>query len=73
MVEFSPSGLAIGAVIPGNGHKVNCLEFHRDGQYVIMSTIANYVILIDTLTGSQKKKVYAKSSGVGKIAYTHHE
>lgn len=39
----------------------------------MMSTNESSLHLIDSFIGEEKKKLYAKSNGVGKIAYTHHE
>jgi COMPASS component SWD2 len=62
----------MGAVIHGEGVVTN-LDFHRDGRWLVMSTNENSIHLIDALAGAEKKKLYAKSSGIGKIKFTHHE
>lgn len=62
----------IGAVIAGEG-VVSNLEFHRDGRFLVMTSSEGSLHLIDSLSGVEKKKIYAKTHGIGKIKYTHHE
>ncbi len=38
-----------------------------------MSTNESSIHLVDSLSGDEKKKLYCKSSGIGKLEYTHHE
>lgn len=38
-----------------------------------MSTNESSLHLIDSFSGEEKKKLYAKTHGVGKVAYSHHE
>jgi COMPASS component SWD2 len=38
-----------------------------------MSTNEGSIHLIDALKGEESKKLYAKTNGIGKIKYTHHE
>lgn len=76
MSEFgSPADSALhemGRVIHGEGVVTN-LDFHREGRWLVMSTNENSIHLIDALAGEEKKKLYAKANGIGKIKFTHHE
>lgn len=38
-----------------------------------MTTNESSIYLVDSLSGEEKKKLYCKSSGIGKLIYTHHE
>jgi len=69
---WDPSNLVMGSTIKGNG-SVQGLEYHRDGRFLVMTTSNGTITLIDSLSGLEKKKIYAKSTGVGKVQYTHHE
>ena len=60
------------SVIQGDGVVTN-LEFHSGGQYLVMTTNESAIQLIDCFSGTEKKKVYAKNSGVSRIQFTHHE
>jgi COMPASS component SWD2 len=62
----------MGAVIFGEGAVTN-LDFHRDGKFLVMSTNESSIHLIDALAGVERKKIYTKSHGIGKIKCTHHE
>lgn len=64
--------MEIGAVIQGDGVVTN-LEFHDAGQYLVSTTNESSIQLIDCHTGTEKRKVFAKNSGVGKVQFTHHE
>lgn len=62
----------LGAVIQGEG-VVSNLAYHRDGKWMVISDSAGSVHLVDALSGVEKKKVYAKTNGIGQVQYTHHE
>eukprot|EP01041_Mallomonas_annulata_P010922 gene10922-22799_t len=70
--EWDPANLAIGAVIHGDGF-VTGLEFHKDGQYLVMTTSNSTITLIDSFTGQENKKLFTKTHGIGQVQYTHHE
>ncbi len=70
--SWKPQSLHMAAVIPGDGAVTN-LSFHRDGRYLAMSTSESSIHLIDAVAGIEKKKVYVKSTGVGKLVFTHHD
>lgn len=61
----------ISAVVHGSNYVTN-LDFHESGNTLIMGT-SNSVHLIDCKTGEEKKKVFVRTHGVGKMKYTHHE
>ncbi len=69
MEEESTRG--IGAVIPSE-RLISNLDYHREGQYLIISTDET-IQLVDSLAGLEKKKIYCKSLGIGKAKYTHHD
>jgi COMPASS component SWD2 len=64
--------LQMGSVIMGDG-AVNSLDFSRNGKLLVMSTKESSIHLIDVMTGTEKKKIYAKSNGICSVKYTHHE
>lgn len=64
--------LKMGAVIEGDGVVTN-LEFHEQGQMLAMTTNSSVIHIIDAFTGEEKKRVHCKETGIGKIAYTHHD
>jgi WD40 repeat protein len=70
-VRWTPSQLVLGAVVHADQPITN-LCFHRNGQYLI-STTDNSVILTDSLSGKEKKRINCKTHGVGRAAYTHHD
>lgn len=49
------------------------VDYHASGNYLVMSTSESAIHLIDTVSGAEKKKVYAKNCGIGQLKYTHHE
>jgi COMPASS component SWD2 len=61
----------IAAVLHGTNYVTN-LNFHESGNHLVMGT-DNSIHLIDALTGEEKKKVFVKTHGVGKLKYTHHD
>jgi COMPASS component SWD2 len=46
---------------------------HREGKWLVMSTNESSIHLIDTFSGEEKKKLYAKSDGTENVKFTHHE
>jgi COMPASS component SWD2 len=44
-----------------------------EGKWLVMSTTNGTIHLIDSLAGEEKKKVNAKSTGIGQLRFTHHE
>ncbi|CAM9828148.1 unnamed protein product [Ectocarpus fasciculatus] len=61
----------IGSVLHGSSH-VSGLDFHESGEHLVMGTSTS-VHLIDARTAEEKKKVFIKTHGLGKIKFTHHE
>jgi COMPASS component SWD2 len=70
--EFQVESLAIGSIIV-NDSAVSNLEFHRAGNFLVSTTRESAIHLIDCMTGSERKKLYARTVGVGHVQYTHHE
>jgi COMPASS component SWD2 len=64
--------LELGAVIQGDGVVTN-LAFHEKGQHLVFTTNESTIYLVDALAGEEKKKIYAKTAGIGKVQYTHSE
>lgn len=62
----------IGMVVPCDGIVTN-LEFHDDGKFLAVTTNQNAIHLVDCLNGVEKKKIFVKKDGVGKVQYSHHE
>ena len=62
----------IGMVIACDGVVTN-LEFHSAGQYLAISTAQSVIHYVDCLKGVERKKVFAKQHGIGKIQFSHHE
>jgi len=72
MESWKPVGLEKGSVINGDG--IVCgVDFHRDGRYCVVSTRDTSVHLIDSLAGTEKKKLYTRNQGSGEVKFTHHE
>jgi COMPASS component SWD2 len=67
-----PSTLEAGAVICGD-KGVNNLDFHREGRFLLMTTKDSVVHLVDSLAGTEKKKLFTRRDMIGKAIYTHHE
>lgn len=64
---------AVASVIYGEGVVTN-LEYHRNGECLVMTTNENQLHLIDSIEGKEKKKLYAKGNGgIGKLQYTHND
>ena len=72
MDAWKPTDLGIGGVVNGEG-AVCGLDFHRDGRYLVMSTRDTSVHLIDSLAGTEKKKLYTRAHGSGDVKFTHHD
>mgnify|MGYP003386596839 CR=1 FL=1 len=70
-IRWNPNQLVMGAVIHAE-QPISNLKFHRNGQYLV-STTDNSVILTDSLSGKEKKRINCKTHGVGRAAYTHHD
>lgn len=62
---------SMGAVLHCGAY-VNDLDFHESGTNLVLST-TNSLHLIDAATGTERKKVLAKSHGIGSVKYTHHD
>lgn len=62
----------MGTVIHGEG-VVSSLDFHREGQWLAMGTSEGSIHIIDSLSGEEKKKLYAKTDGAANVKFTHHE
>ena len=56
-----------------NEAAVTSLEFHKSGNFLVSVTRDSAINLVDCLTGLVRKKVYAKTTGIGDIKFTHHE
>ena len=69
---WNPSSVEAGAVLFWDG-TINNIDFHREGRYMVVTTKENSLYLVDALTGVEKKKLFTKSHGIGKVRYTHHE
>lgn len=54
-------------------NSLDAVLFHREGKWLVMSTNESSIHLIDTFTGEEKKKLYAKADGTGNVKFTHHE
>lgn len=65
------SNYEVGAVLHGESY-VTGLDFHESGEHLVMGTSTS-VHLIDARTAEERKKVYVKTHGLGKIKFTHHE
>jgi COMPASS component SWD2 len=76
--EWQPSRLAIGAIVRGansnkNGTKIQSMDFHKDGTYLVALSQGGNVHLIDTRAGIERKKLQTLSHGGGEIKFTHSE
>lgn len=47
--------------------------YYREGKWLVMSTNESSIHFIDTFTGEEKKKLFAKADGTGNVKFTHHE
>lgn len=65
------SNYQIGAVLHGASY-VTGMDFHESGEHLVMGTSTS-VHLINAKTAEERKKVFVKSHGLGKIKFTHHE
>ena len=62
----------MGLVVPCDGIVTN-LEYHDQGQYLAVTTNQSAIHFIDSQEGKEKKKLFTKKEGIGKIQFTHHE
>lgn len=72
VTRWKPNQLSMGSVIQGDGAITN-LDFHRDGKHLVMTTNESSLHIIDVLSGAEKKKIYCKNSGIGKVKFTHND
>jgi COMPASS component SWD2 len=70
--DFQVTDLSMGSVIL-NDSAVSNLEYSRDGNYLVSTTKESSIHLIDCMTGIERKKLYSRSHGIGKMKFTHHE
>jgi COMPASS component SWD2 len=61
----------VGAVLHGDSY-VTGMDFHESGDHLVVGTSTS-VHLVDAKTAVERKKVFVKSHGLGKIKFTHHE
>jgi COMPASS component SWD2 len=59
--------------LPQGDGQVTNLDYHREGQMLVMGTSNNSLYLIDCLSGQLRKKLFTKTAGLGQVQYTHHE
>lgn len=71
-LDFQVENLTIGSVIL-NDSAVTNLDYSRDGKYLVSTTKDSSIHLIDCMTGMEKKKLYAKTHGIGHMKFTHHD
>ena len=72
MQEQSQPNYSMASVIT-NDSAVSSLEFHKTGNYLVSGTRGSSIHLIDCMTGTERKKLFSRSSGVGQVKFTHHE
>lgn len=72
MEAWHPTGLERGAVIAGDG-AICGLDFHKDGRFLVSSTRDSSLHLVDSLAGTEKKKLFTRTHGSGDVKFTHHE
>ena len=56
-----------------NEAAVSSLDFHKSGNFLVSATRESSVHLVDCLTGSERKKLYARTTGIGEVKFAHHE
>lgn len=71
-IQWTPSRLAIGCVITPES-PITSLDYHKNGQYLVLATKESALHLIDSITGVEKKKILMKTHGIGLVKFTHHE
>lgn len=74
--KWSPTDLHVGGVIPGplESKSFHCgLDFHKEGNFLVVTTSDAAVHLIDAFSGQPKRKVYTKTCGWGDVKFTHNE
>ncbi|KAF4399879.1 hypothetical protein CsatB_020368 [Cannabis sativa] len=64
--------MAIGAVFPDFGGKVNCIDFHRKDDILVTTSEDDSVRLYDILNAKLLKTTYHKKHGADRICFTHH-
>ncbi|XP_062106927.1 protein ANTHESIS POMOTING FACTOR 1 isoform X2 [Humulus lupulus] len=64
--------MAIGAVFPDFGGKINCIDFHRKDDLLVTSSEDDSVRLYDILNAKLLKTTYHKKHGADRICFTHH-
>lgn len=60
-----------GCVVAGTA-PVTCLDYHREGEYLVAAAEDGTVHLINALEGKARKKVFCKKYGVELARFTHH-
>lgn len=60
-----------GCVVAGAA-TVSCLDYHREGEYLVATSDDDSVRLINALEGKERKKVFCKKYGVELARFTHH-
>lgn len=71
-MAWKPQDLQIGKVFDSDGVITN-LDFHKDGKYLVASSIQDSIQVFDSLSATEWKKLYVKSTGVGDLKFTHHD
>ncbi|KAM3577868.1 hypothetical protein VYU27_000409 [Nannochloropsis oceanica] len=60
-----------GCVVSGTA-PVTCLDYHREGEYLVTAAEDGTVHLINALEGKARKKLFCKKYGVELARFTHH-
>ena len=56
-----------------NESAVSSLDFHKSGTFLVSATRESSIHLVDCMTGLERKKLFARSNGIGHVKFTHHE
>ena len=56
-----------------NESAVSSLDFHKSGTFLVSATRESSIHLVDCMTGLERKKLFARSNGIGQVKFTHHE
>ncbi|XP_020414415.1 WD repeat-containing protein 82 isoform X1 [Prunus persica] len=64
--------MAIGAVFPDFGGKINSLDFHRKDDLLVTASEDDSVRLYDIATAKLLKTTFHKKHGADRICFTHH-
>ena len=75
-MKWSPTDLHVGSVIPGplESKGFHCgMDFHKEGNFLVVTSSDAAVHLIDVFSGQPKRKVYTKTCGWGDVKFTHNE